>query len=173
MWNSLSLLDIQRQITMNASIWGGYIGSHTLDQPFTVALELRSTPAISGWAHGALSKSVANPFFGYSPEHRVALGTASTVSQATLLTPYPEYTSVSLLTNMGRATYYSFYGKGQWRAKYGLTLNATYTWSRNMALAAPQNYDGNIVAQGWARAATDTPSSYSMSVSCAASRWQR
>ena len=158
-------LDIQRQITKNASIWGGYIGSHTLDQPFTVALN-QLNPSYFGLGSSALSSTVANPFFGLAP-NTVSLGSASKVSQATLLTPFPEYTSVSLLTDMGRATYYSFYGKGQWRAKYGLTLNATYTWSRNMALAAPQNYDGNITAQGWARAATDTPNSYSMSVSYA------
>jgi hypothetical protein len=158
-------LDIQRQVTKNMSVWGGYIGSHTLDQPFTVALN-QLNPGYFALGSSALSKSVANPFFGYAP-NTTALGSASTVSAATLLYNYPEYTSVSLLTDMGRATYYSFYGKGQWRAKYGLTLNATYTWSRNMALSAPQNYDGNIVAQGWARASTDTPNSYSMSVTYA------
>ena len=158
-------LDIQRQITKNMSIWGGYIGSHTLDQPFTVALN-QLNPSYFSLGSAGLNKSVANPFFGYAPS-TVTLGSAATVTQATLLTAYPEYTSVGLLTNMGRATYYSFYGKGQWRLKYGLTLNATYTWSRNMGLSAPQNYDGNIVAQGWARASTDVPSSYSASLSYA------
>jgi len=165
-------LDIQRQITKNIAVWGGYIGSHTLDQPFSVALNQLNPSYFSLGASG-LSKSVANPFFGYAP-NTVALGSASTVTAATLLTPFPEYTSVSLLTDMGRATYYSFYGKGQWKLKYGLTMNAIYTWSRNMALAPAsstytpvQNYDGNIVSQGWARAATDTPNSYSLSFSYA------
>lgn len=156
-------LDIQRQVTKNVAVWGGYIGSHTLDQPFTVALN-QLNPSYFSLGSAGLSKSVTNPFFGYAP-NTVSLGSAATVTQATLLTAYPEYTSVSLLTDMGRATYYSFYGKGQWRAKYGLTLNATYTWSRNMALSSPQNYFGNIVSQGWARASTDTPNSFSMSVS--------
>ena len=160
-------LDIQRQVTKNASIWAGYIGSHTLDQPFTVALN-QLNPSYFALGSSGLSKSVANPFFGVpafpTRFHWVA---RRQLLRLPCLTNYPEYTSVSLLTNMGRATYYSFYGKGQWRAKYGLTLNATYTWSRNMGLSAPQNYDGNIVAQGWARASTDTPNSYSMSVSYA------
>ena len=123
-------LDVQRQVTKNIAVWGGYIGSHTLDQPFTVALN-QLNPGYFSLGSAGLNKSVANPFFGYAP-NTVSLGSAATVTQATLLTAYPEYTSVSLLTDMGRATYYSFYGKGQWRAKYGLTLNATYTWSRNM-----------------------------------------
>ncbi len=156
-------LDIQRQISKNVSVWGGYIGSHSLDLPFTVAAN-QLNPSYFTLGSAALSKAVTNPFFGYAP-NTVSLGSASTVTDATLLYNYPEYTSVSLLTNMGRQLYYSTYGKVQWRAKYGLTLNATYVWSRTMALSAPQNYDGNIVAQGWARAATDTPNSYSMSVS--------
>jgi len=158
-------LDIQRQVTKNTAVWIGYIGSHTLDQPFSVSLN-QLNPSYFSLGSAGLNKSVANPFFGYAP-NTVALGSAATVTQGTLLEPFPEYTTVSLLTNMGRATYYSIYGKGQWKLKYGLTLNTTYTWSRNMALSAPQNYDGNITAQGWARAATDTPNSYSMSVSYA------
>jgi hypothetical protein len=158
-------LDIQRQVSKNAAVWVGYIGSHSLDLPFTVALN-QLNPGYFALGSSGLSKSVVNPFYGYAP-NTVSLGSAATVTQATLLENYPEYTSVSLSTNMGRQTYYSFYGKGQWRMKYGLTLNTIYTWSRNMALSAPQNYDGNIVAQGWARAAQDTPNSYSMSVSYA------
>lgn len=164
--------DAQRQVSQNAAVWVGYIGSHTLDQPFTVNLN-QLNPSYFSLGSAGLNKSVANPFYGYAP-NTVALGSASTVTAATLLYPYPEYTSVSLLTNMGRATYYSFYGKGQWRNKYGITLNATYTWSRTMSLVSAtssvptvQNYYGNIVAQGWSRAATDTPNSFSMSVSYA------
>jgi trimeric autotransporter adhesin len=77
--------------------------------------------------------------------------------------PYPEYTSVRLNSPMGRSTYYAFYVKGQRKLTYGLTVNATYTWSRNMSLSAPQNYDAPIVPQGWARASTDQPNSFSMS----------
>ncbi len=60
-------LDIQRQITKNASIWGGYIGSHTLDQPFTVALNQLNPSFFPRSARPGLNKSVANPFFGYAP----------------------------------------------------------------------------------------------------------
>jgi hypothetical protein len=164
--------DVQRQITKNASVWGGYIGSHTLDQIFPVSLN-QLNPSYFSLGSSGLSKSVPNPFFGLAP-NTVSLGSAATVTQGSLLLPYPEFTNVTLNTDMGRSTYYSVYGKVQWRLKYGLTLNATYTWSRNTTLAATsttaptvQNYDGNIVAQGWARAGTDTPNSYSSSFSYA------
>lgn len=64
---------------------------------------------------------------------------------------------------MGRATYYSFYGKGDWRLRYGLILGFTYTWSRNMTLSSPQNYDAPIVPQSWTRSGNDQPNSYSQS----------
>ena len=161
-------LDIQRQITKNASIWGGYIGSHTLDQIFPISAN-QLNPSYFSLGSAGLSKSVANPFYGYAPT-TTSIGSAATIAESSLLTPYPEYSTVTINTDMGRSAYYSFYGKLQWRAKYGLTLNATYTWSRTMTMAPPttavptvQNYDGNIVAQAYTRAATDTPNSYSAS----------
>jgi hypothetical protein len=154
-------LDIQRQTSKNTAVWVGYIGSHTLDVPLSVALN-QLNPSYFSLGSAGLSKVVANPFYGYAPT-TVSLGTNTTLAEDNLLYPYPQYTSVSLATDMGRSTYYSFYGKGQWKLNHGLTLNATYTWSRTMSLASPQNYDAPIVPQGWARAATDTPNSYSMS----------
>ncbi len=153
--------DVQRQVTKNTSIQGGYIGSHTLDQVYSIPLN-QLNPSYFTLGSSGLSKVVANPFFGYAP-NTTSLGTSTTLAYDSLLTKYPEYTSVGLNTPMGRSTYYSFYGKVQWRAKYGLTLNFVYTWSRLMGLAAVQNYDAPIVPQGWTRGSTDQPNSYSMS----------
>jgi hypothetical protein len=153
--------DVQRQLDKSTSIQGGYIGSHTLKQVYAISLN-QLDPAYFSLGSSGLSKVVSNPFYGYAPT-TVTLGTSTTLSQANLLTKYPEYTSVTLNSPMGRSTYYAFYVKGQRRLKYGLTLNATYTWSRNMSLSAPQNYFSSIVAQGWARASFDQPNSYSMS----------
>ncbi len=153
--------DAQRQVTKNTSIQGGYIGSHTLDQPYSVALN-QLNPSYFALGSSGLSKVVANPFFGYAPT-TVALGTSTTLAYDQLLTQYPEYTSVGLNTPMGRSTYYAFYGKGTWRSRHGLTLNFTYTWSRVMSLAAVQNYDAPIVPQGFTRGTTDQPNSYSQS----------
>jgi hypothetical protein len=153
--------DIQRQVTKNTSLQGGYIGSHTLDQVYSIPLD-QLNPSYFALGSSGLSKVVANPFFGYAP-NTTSLGTSTTLAYDSLLTQYPEFTSVGLNTAMGRATYYAFYGKGAWRSKYGLTLNFTYTWSRLMGLAAVQNYDAPIVPQGWTRGSTDQPNSYSMS----------
>ena len=157
--------DVQRQTGKNTSIQVGYIGSHTLDRPFTIQLD-QLNPSYFSLGSSGLSKVVANPFFGVAGvPTTVTLGSSTTLSQSNLLTPYPQYTGVSLTTNMGHADYYAGYVKGTWRARYGLTLNTTFTWSRNMTLGTPQNYDGNIVQQAWERAAQDQPDSFSMSFS--------
>ena len=155
-------LDGQRQVTKSTVVSGGYIGSHTLEQPFTLALN-ELNPANYALGTSALGKTVANPFFGIAP-NTTSLGSSSTISQSTLLTPYPEYTSVSLSSPMGRSVYYAFYGKVNQRISNGLTLLATYTWSRNMTLTAPQTYYQSIVAQGWGRASTDRPNNFSMAI---------
>lgn len=155
--------DVQRQVGKNIGLKVGYIGSHTLDQPYTLALN-QLNPSYFSLGSAGLSKVVANPFYGVAGvPTSVALGSSTTFAQSNLLTQYPEYTSVSLSSPMGRATYYSFYGKGDWRLRYGLILGFTYTWSRNMSLGSPQNYDAPIVAQAWGRSGNDQPNSYSQS----------
>ena len=76
----------------------------------------------------ALTQSVPNPFYGNGGTG--TLGTA-TVSRAQLLLPFPQYTSVSLNnSDTGSAFYYAFYARGERRLCNGLSLLASYTWSR-------------------------------------------
>lgn len=157
--------NVQHQIEKNTMLEAGYIGSHTLDQPFTIALN-QLNPGYFSLGSSGLSKVVTNPFYQLIPAS-VTLGSSTTLAQSSLLTPYPEFTSVSLNSAMGRAVYYSFYAKGQKRFAHGLTMLATYDWSRNMSLASGttvQNYDAPIVPQAWVRSTNDQPNSYSFSM---------
>ncbi len=155
-------LDVQRQLSKNVAVKVGYIGSHTLELPYTIPLNNLDPAVAFSLGSAGLSKVVSNPFYGYAPTS-VSLGANTTLAQSNLLTKYPQYSSVNLITPMGRAFYYSFYGKGDWKLRYGLILGATYTWSRTMGLAAVQNYYAPVVPQGMTLAATDTPNSYSAS----------
>ncbi len=157
--------DIQRQLDKSTVVSAGYIGSHTLDQPYTIALN-QLNPSYFSLGSSGLSKVVTNPFYGLIPAS-VTLGSSKTLAQSNLLTQYPEFTSVGLSSAMGRAIYYSFYGKVQKRFAHGLTMLATYDWSRNMSLASPQNYDAPIIPQAWVRSSNDQPNSYSFSMTYA------
>ncbi|HEY4084675.1 MAG TPA: carboxypeptidase-like regulatory domain-containing protein [Bryobacteraceae bacterium] len=155
-------LDVQRQVMKNLALKLGYVGSHTLHTPYSIPLNNLDPAVAFALGSAGLSKVVANPFYGSAPP-TTNLGNSTTLAQYNLLSAYPAYSGVSLNTPMGRAFYYSLYFKGDWRMRYGLTLGATYTWSRNMALSSVQNYYAPIVPQGLALASTDTPNSYSMS----------
>lgn len=154
--------DIQRQIDKQTVVSAGYIGSHTLDQVFAINVN-QLNPSYFSLGSSGLSKVVTNPFYGLIPAS-VTLGSSKTLAQSGLLTPYPEFTTVNMNTPMGRSIYYSFYGKVQRRFGHGLTMLATYDWSRNMSLSTVQNYDAPIIPQAWVRSANDQPNSYSFSM---------
>ncbi len=158
-------LDFQRQLDKKTSFQFGYIGSHTLKQALNINVN-QLNPGYFSLGAAGLNKQVANPFYGLVP-NTLSLGSSPLIAQSNLLLPYPQYTNVNLSTPMGRSTYYAFYLKGTRRLTAGLTLNATYTWSRAMGISTIQNYDAPIIPQAWARLSTDQPNSYSMSMTYA------
>jgi hypothetical protein len=118
-----------------------------------------------------LNTAVPNPFYGHGGTG--VIGNA-TVSQAQLLLPFPEYSTVGMVTNPSSAQYDSMVVKAQKRLSAGLTFLSSFTWSRNednewgsgsansfntfsgsTPPSQPQNYY-NLAAE-WALAATDIP----------------
>ena len=76
-----------------------------------------------------LTQKVANPLYNNGGVGTV--GTA-TVSRAQLLLPFPQYTSVALYnSDTGLAYYYAGYFRAQRRFASGLSVLASYTWSRS------------------------------------------
>src|SRR5579883_767148 len=121
-------LEVQRQIPAGFVITVGALGSHSLHLLENGQNIDQLDPAY--FALGpALSRKVANPFYG-----RGGVGTVGTptISQAQLLSPFPQYTSVTLQNSDSAASrYYSFYIRGERRFANGLSLLASYTWSRS------------------------------------------
>ena len=121
-------LEVQRQAPSGFVLTLGALGSHSLhlnesglniDQLNPSYLSLGS----------ALTQSVDNPLYNHGGTGTV--GTAK-VSRAQLLLPFPQYTSVTLSnSDTGSAYYYAWYFRADRRFKNGLTLLASYTWSRS------------------------------------------
>jgi hypothetical protein len=122
----------------------------------------------------ALSQSVANPLYGNG-----GVGTLATakVSQAQLLLPFPQYTSVSVSNaSTAAALYYSFYFRAERRFSNGLSILASYTWSRSkdditgassagasniVQVAGPQN--AYNLAGEWSLSTQNVPDRFTMS----------
>jgi len=77
----------------------------------------------------ALLTRVPNPYFGQIPASS-SLG-AATIAQQQLLRPYPRFTTVALFRdNVGASKYHAVASKLEKRFSRGLTLNASYTFSK-------------------------------------------
>lgn len=77
-----------------------------------------------------LTANLPNPFLGVIPSAMSRGGTY--ITRAALLTPYPEYTSVSTTRNSSSNWYHSLQVSTEKRFSAGYTVQATYTWSKFM-----------------------------------------
>ena len=77
----------------------------------------------------ALLTKVPNPYFGQIPASS-SLG-RRTIAQQQLLRPYPRFTNVALFRdNVGNSTYNAAAAKLEKRLSHGLTVTASYTFSK-------------------------------------------
>jgi len=118
----------------------------------------------------ALNERVANPFFGRGGSGVVG---AATIARQQLLRPFAAFGDINLLfSDQNRARYDSMVLKVQKRLEHGLSLLATYTWSKmfdassggagnnlNPGAVGPQNpYD---MRAEYALSNVDTPHRFS------------
>jgi hypothetical protein len=123
-WN----LSLQKTFGQQWSTEIGYLGSKltNLGVPDVNLNQLTVEQLALG---AALTQAVPNPFFGQIPASS-SLG-GPTIPRQQLLRPYPRFTTVVLYrNNVGHSTYHSFQSRLERRFSAGLTLTATYTFSK-------------------------------------------
>ena len=121
-------LEVQRQAPVGFVFTVGALGSHSLHllQSGQNINQLNPSYFSQG---SALTESVANPLYGNGGVGSVG---RATVTRAQLLLPYPQYTSVALAdADTGTSLYYAFYFRAERRFSSGLSVLASYTWSRS------------------------------------------
>lgn len=74
-----------------------------------------------------LGGTVPNPMYGLAP-----LFTSTTISRASLLTPYPEFGSITMYDSQGFAWYHSLQVRATRRMSHGVTANVGYVFSKMM-----------------------------------------
>ena len=121
-------LEAQRQVRAGFVLTLGALGSHSLHLN-EIGLNIDQLNPSYFPLGSALTQKVVNPLYNNGGVGTV--GTA-TVSRAQLLLPFPQYTSVTLSnSDTGLAYYYAVYLRAQRRLANGLTVLASYTWSRS------------------------------------------
>jgi trimeric autotransporter adhesin len=170
-------VELQRQAPGGVVLTTGFIGSHSLHLNDSGQDIDQLNPSYFSLGNTALTSPVTNPFYGIA---NLGVGSLAnkTVSREQLLLPFPQYTSVSLNNNdTGRAIYYSAYIRGQRRLAKGLTLLASYTWSRNetdvlgVSTAGASGITGISGAQNaynlgaeWSLATQDVPNRFTTAI---------
>lgn len=123
--------EVQRTAPAGFVLTIGTLGSHSLHLLSNGLNIDQLNPALFATAQAQLAahSSVANPFYNNGGVGSIA---NPTISPIQLLLPFPEYTSVTLSNaDTAAALYYSFYFRAQRRFSNGLSLLASYTWSRS------------------------------------------
>jgi hypothetical protein len=160
--------DIQRELPGNIVVVAGFTGSitHHLIQG-TPDININQAPDSYLSLGSALNTKAPNPFYGTSAG--ILNLAAATVTQAQLLTPYPQFGAISMQnSDQNHARYYAVYAKAQQRFGRATNVLTTLTWSRNMdrsnggagntfsgqPSAAQDNY--NLAAE-WGLATINTP----------------
>ncbi len=149
-WN----LVIQRQIRPNLTMDIAYVGSHGLHLP-AASLNLNQLPveyidfARNHFAEygatspaGFFSAQVANPFTGVITNPNSGLRSA-TATRLQLLTPFPQYTSVTdYRPHVGSLSYNGLQISMQKRFSKGISATSNYVWSKSIDTGGPGNNSG-------------------------------
>lgn len=124
-------LGFQYELTQSSLVDVSYVGSRLYNLGVSKEYDFLTPQQLSLGA-GYLNQVVPNPFFGVLPAN-TALGASPTTIQASLLTPYPQFTNVTDTNNsIGRSWYNSLQVKGVQRFKHGVSLLVFWTYSKDI-----------------------------------------
>ncbi len=123
-WN----FTVQKTIRKNWSVEAAYLGSKNTRLGIPDA-NINQLPVQYLSMGAALLTKVPNPYLGQIPSSSSLGGT--TIAQQQLLRPYPRFTTVALFRdNVGNSNYNAAAVTLQKRLSHGLTLTASYTFSK-------------------------------------------
>lgn len=130
-------LSVQRELPHRLLLEVGYVGNagsalETTHEFRAMPLKYLSRLPYRDQANiDYLSATVPNPYYGLLPGTSLA---GTTVSRGYLLATgnYTGFTGMTMIDNAGHGRYHGLTAKAEKRFSAGYTLNAAYTWSKNM-----------------------------------------
>jgi hypothetical protein len=125
-------LDLQFELSPSTLVEVGYAGNTSRKLAFGYSLNIDQLPARYLSLGNQLNQLVPNPFAGIIPASAGATLSGPTIARWRLLTPYPQYTGISLdgSTPGASANYNALVAKFTKRFSNGLNLIGSYQWSK-------------------------------------------
>ena len=130
------IVGIQRELPWKLGFEATYVYSKGYDLPISRQLNsiptqyLNTTDTFSSTVSTFLTTTVANPFRTLVPASGNSAFNAATIARRQLLLPFPQFGNVAVTEYTGRSTYNSLQLQIVKRFTKGLSLNASYTLSR-------------------------------------------
>jgi hypothetical protein len=127
-WN----VNIQRELPWETRLEVAYVGTRglQLSRNGEGGLSLNQLDPQYMSLGSTLNQSVPNPFFGLGTQGFFA---APTTTRAQLLRPYPHFTDLTPLYSSGASSnYHALQVTFSKRLSKGITLDANYTWAKNI-----------------------------------------
>ncbi len=153
--------DIQQELGSGVSFQMGYVGAHgrnllpsnggtyNIDQvnPAAIPYGVGSCPANPAGLSAAafLTQRSANPYSGRGGTGVIA---ASTISNAQLCRPFPQFSAVNVQPSVSKSNYNSLILNARKRYAKGFSITSGYTWSKNMDSQFLQGSSLNVGANG-------------------------
>jgi outer membrane receptor protein involved in Fe transport len=138
-WN----VSVQRDLGLGIITDVSYMGNKGTNLQWGSGIEMNALDPQYLALGDALNERVANPFYGIIPSGALS---ASTVTRRQLLLPYPQYTSVRRQFPMeARAIYHALAVKAERRLNRGVTLLASYVWSKLIDESSDQEGGAGIL----------------------------
>ena len=144
-------LDVQKQLGRTWLFEAGYLGVHQVHQSYSndvSALPLQylsRSPEFDPVVTAQLGASTTNPFYGIIPGPTSGLNNSKTISVASLLHPYPEYSGVTEQLIPGASSNFNaIMVKVSKRMSHGLLFNFNYEHSRQLGASSQLNPGGPL-----------------------------
>ncbi len=145
------VVGIQRELPWKVGIEANFVYSKGSDLPVTRQLNfipkqfLGAGAAFDSTVSTFLGASVANPFRTLVPAN--ATFNAATIARRSLLVPFPEFGNVNVTEYNGSSTYNALQLQVVKRFTKGLSLNGSYTLSREREKTTRLNPQDDILAE--------------------------
>ena len=142
----------QYQVTQASFLEAKYVGNYISNLQTAVnaynqpGLAVRQTcNLLEGGSPEYCNAQVPNPFLGLAPFQGTTLYTSPTVNRYQMLRPFPQFLELTQYgRNDGFVHYNSFQATYNYRFRGGLTLNANYTFSKQVEQYGYNDYQARV-----------------------------
>lgn len=161
------IFGIQRELPWKLGLEATYVYSKGYDLPVARQINvlprsvLNSTATFDSTVSTFLTTTVANPFRGIVPASGNSAYNAATIARRNLLLPFPQFGNVNVTEYNGYSTYNALQLQVVKRFDRGLSLNASYTLSREREATTRLNPQDDILTEQIA--ANDRPHRFTFS----------